>query len=85
MMQRSSRTRLALTLPLLALLLGGCASSSPLSKPVPPPPIPPLQAQAKQQDLPTFSLNAQTDIEAWLKSLTDQSSPASPAKPATKP
>lgn len=85
MTQNRSQPRRVPTLLLPLLLLGGCASNSLLSSPVPPPPIPPLQAQAKQKDLPTYSATALTDIEAWLKSLTDQSSPGSLAKPATKP
>lgn len=76
---------LALMLALLVLLLEGCATDSTLF--VPPahqPAIPPLPAQARQTDSPTFSANAQTDIEQWLQALTTQSSPAAPAKPVTK-
>lgn len=59
-------------LPLLpAWLLSGCASGSPLSLPVPPPAVPPLPAQARQDGSPTHSARAQTDIEQWLQMLTE--------------
>lgn len=77
----SLRSALKLLLPLT--LLAGCAHGSLQSGQAPAPQIPPLPAQAKQSDSPTFSAAAQTDIEAWLKLLTEQSSPVSPAKPAT--
>lgn len=77
--------RPALLLALLLALLSGCAKDSSLY--VPPahqPAIPPLPAQARQVDSPTWSASAQTDIERWLQSLTEPSSPAEPAKPPTK-
>lgn len=73
-------------LPPLLVLLSGCASDSTLY--VPPahqPVIPPLPAQARQTDSPKFSANAQIDIERWLQRLTEPSSQAEPAKPATTP
>lgn len=66
---------------LLLLLLSGCAASSPPSRPVPPPQIPPLPAQARQQDWPTHSQAARAHMEQWLQLLTDQSSPGAPARP----
>lgn len=74
---------LAVLLSALLLLLTACASGSPLSKPTPGPVIPPLPAQARQTDSPTFSASAQTDIEKWLQRLIEPSSPVGPAKPAT--
>ena len=71
---------------LLPVLLSACASDSPLF--VPPnhaPAIPPLPAQARQTDSPTYSASARIDIEKWLQRLTEPSLPAEPAKPATKP
>ena len=73
-------------LPLLLVLLSGCATDSTLyAPPAHQPAIPPLPAQARQIDSPKFSANAQTDIEKWLQRLTEQSSPGSPAKPLTTP
>lgn len=75
-----------LLLALPVLLLNGCASDLSLS--VPPahqPLIPPLPQQARQTELPDFSQRAQTDIQAWLESLTDPSSPDKPAKQVTTP
>ena len=83
MLPTSLLLRLALTLTLLALLLAGCAHESPLSKPVPAPAIPPLPAQARQTDLPTFSRNAQIDMQAWLLPPTAPSSPGMRVKPPT--
>lgn len=80
---RPSRPALRLLLPLV--LLTSCASDSTLF--VPPmhqPAIPPLPEQAKQTSSPTYSANAQTDIEAWLRVLTPLSSPAAPASSPTK-
>lgn len=74
-------------LPLMLLpALIGCASDSTLY--VPPnhaPEIPPLPAQARQTDSPTFSASAQTDIETWLQRLTAPSSPDAPVKQVTSP
>lgn len=84
-MQIHQWSRLA-ALPLLLLsLLTGCAHDSPLSRPTPPPAIPPLPAQAKQTDSPTFSERARIDIETWLQRLTEPSSPALPASSPTPP
>lgn len=58
-------------LPLLPLLLTGCETISQLSSPVDAPAIPPLQQQAKQTALPTFSAGAQTDIDQWRKKLIE--------------
>ena len=55
---------------LLLLLLSGCASGSTLCTPVPPPAVPPLPAQARQDGSPTHSASAQTAIEQWLRLLT---------------
>lgn len=76
------RALLALTLTVLLPLLAGCATSSP---PVasPAPLIPPLPAQARQTQPPTFSASASSDIEAWLQQLTPPSSPARPASAPT--
>ena len=83
-MQIHQWSRLA-ALPLLLLsLLTGCAHDSPLSRPTPPPAIPPLPAQARQVDLPTFSERAQTNIEAWRQRLTEPSSLALPASSPTE-
>ena len=73
-------------LPLLPLLvlLTSCATDSTLY--VPPahqPAIPPLPAQARQTASPQHSANAQTDIEQWLQSLTQPSSPDTPASGPT--
>lgn len=76
--------KLALLPMLLLPVLTGCASDSTLY--VPPnhaPAIPPLPAQARQTDSPTFSASAQTDIEKWLLRLIEPSLPAEPAKPLT--
>lgn len=69
----------------LLVLLTGCAHNSPLSKPPPQPAIPPLPAQARQTDSPTYSANALNDIEQWQLRLIEPSLPVMPAKPATKP
>lgn len=68
---------------LLLVLLSGCAASSPPSRPVPPPQIPPLPAQARQQDWPMRSQAAQADMEQWRRLLTQPSSPGEPARPPT--
>lgn len=84
-MPNSKPPRPALRLALLTLLLHGCASDSTLyAPPNHAPAIPPLPAQARQTDSPTYSASAQTDIEKWLQRLTEPSSPATPVKPATK-
>jgi hypothetical protein len=71
---------LAWTLLVLAMLLTGCAHTSPPSKPVPPPAIPPLPAEAKQASWPTFSRNVQALFQRWQDSLTTPSSEDKPAK-----
>lgn len=65
---------------LLLPLLPGCAHDSPIIQPAQ---IPPLPAQARQTDSPSFSASAQTDIQAWLQALTAPSSPAAPASAPT--
>ena len=73
-------------LPMLLLsLLLGCVTDSSLFRPTSAPPIPPLMPQAKQHDLPKFSEDAQTDIQAWQQELTPLSSPAKPASSPTSP
>jgi len=68
------RPGLALMLPLLGLLLTACAT-----RPVPPPAvpamIPPLPAEAKQTDLPTYSQRLLERLNAWRLLLTGPSSP----------
>ena len=84
-MLKHRHSRPGLLLALLLALLSGCAKDSTLF--VPPahqPAIPPLPSQARQVDSPTWSASAQTDIEKWLQSLTEPSSPAGPVKPPTK-
>lgn len=77
--------RLAPMLLLLTLLCAGCAHDSPLSRPAPGPAIPPLPAQARQVDSPTFSASAQRDIQQWQQQLTEPSSPARRASGPTNP
>lgn len=82
------RIPLGLMLMLLVLLLSGCASDSVnLLRPVTPPTIPPLPAQAKQPAipsmcLPTCSAALTKERESWLNTLTP---PASPGRPANAP
>ncbi len=68
-----------LTLAALCLSVTACGHVSPLCKPADPVPVPPLPQQALQTASPTFSANAQTDMQAWRLKLTEPSSPASPA------
>lgn len=74
--------KLAPMLLLLTMLCSGCAHDSPLSRPTPGPLLPPLPAQARQTDSPTFSASAQRDIQQWQQQLT---APSSPARPASAP
>jgi hypothetical protein len=67
----------ALLLLVPVMLLNGCASDSPLSKPVPGAPIPPLQAQARQPPLPAFCSETCSDaalkeFDSWLSTQTQQ-------------
>lgn len=75
----------SLLLPLLPVLLSACASGSPLSKPTPGPAIPPLPAQARQTDSPTYSANALNDIEQWQLLLIEPLLQDAPAKESTIP
>jgi len=69
----------------LLVLLTGCAHNSPLSKPPPQPAIPPLPAQARQVDSPTFLRSAWTDIEQWQLLLIEPLLQDAPAKESTIP
>lgn len=85
MLPKQLPQRRALTLLLLPMLCAACGHNSPRSEPVPGPAIPPLPAQARQTDSPTFSINAQRDIRRWQQLLTEPSSPARPASAASNP
>ena len=82
----------ALTLPLLMLLLAGCqpALLPLLPKPVPPPRIPPLSAQARQplirsECLPSCSAGLTRLRESSLGSPTNEVPPGQLVKPNIKP
>lgn len=77
--------RLAPMLLLPTMLCAGCAHDLPLSRPAPAPSIPPLPAQARQVDSPTYSTNAQRDIQKWQQQLIEPSSPVRPASAPTNP
>lgn len=83
-MPKPKQLRPELLLLLLATLCSGCASGS-LNRPAPPPTIPPLPAEARQQHSPEFSEFVQRDIKGWLESLMQQSSPGKPANHPTTP
>jgi len=73
-MPKPKHSRPVLMLLLLPALLSGCASDSSLF--VPPahqPAIPPLPAQARQNDLPKFSENVLNDLEQWQLRLIEPS------------
>jgi hypothetical protein len=67
------RARLGPTLLPLAALLTACVT--PPVKPPEPVAIPPLPAEARQTDLPTFSQKLSAKLAEWQRLLTEQSSP----------
>ena len=91
MLTRLNYSACALTLPLLMLLLAGCASVSPISSPplvVTPPEIPRLGQSSRQPPtpawcLPTCSAGASREFDSWLSSPTSAAPPASAASAST--
>lgn len=82
-MPRSRPALLALTLPMLLMLLSAC-SSTPKALPVPAPLIPPLSPAARQPDvpawcLPTCSAGWKRMVESLLPRPTGVESPGLPA------
>jgi len=67
-------------LMLLALLavLAAC-ETLPTPSPASADRVPPLPVEARQTDSPTYSQKASSDIERWLRLLTEPSSPDKPA------
>ena len=90
MLPNLKRAASAQIVPLLMLLLAGCASvSQPLSPPpVSPPAIPALPLAARQpktppECLPTCSDGARQEFESWLASPTSAAAPANSASAPT--
>ena len=92
MLTRLNYSACALTLPLLMLLLAGCASVSSTSSPppvvIPPAQIPRLGQAARQPPTPawcspTCSAGASREFDSWLSSPTSAAPPASAASAST--
>lgn len=87
MLLLSALRRTPALLPMLALLLTGCASPPNLQRPVPGPLIPPLPAIARQpaqppECSPNCSDALSRELQSWPITLTR---PAPPARPASAP
>lgn len=76
------QSRLMLLVPLA--LLAGCGTL-PTPSPATADRVPALPVEARQTDSPTFSRKASSDIERWLRLLTEPSSQDKPVRPATTP
>ena len=87
MLPRSDPRLTALRLPLLALLLTGCASASLTPRPTPGPEIPLLPAVARQPlPPPLCSQGCSSGLSALLDSLVSTPTPPQlPAAPASGP